>query len=107
MRVASDDIVFITSDGNYSSFVFTFGESRIVSLQLGQVERMLATQLAITKGNFLRLGKSLIVNRNYISYINIPKQQLVLSDGHMTTHTLNTAKEGLRNLKDLIEKDLQ
>ncbi len=105
MRTASEDIVFITSDGNYSSFVFTYGESRVVTMQLGQIERLLAKQLPMTGINFIRIGKSLIINRSYISYINLPKQQLVLAVGHATSHTLSASKEALKQLKDLIEKE--
>lgn len=106
MRAASGDIVFISSDGNYSSFVFTYGESRVVTMQLGQVERLLAEQLTHNGADFIRIGKSLIINRNFISYINLPKQQLVLSDGHSTSHSLTASKEALKQLKELIEKGL-
>lgn len=41
MRVASGYIVFISFDGNYSSFVFTYGEFCVVTMQLGQVERQI------------------------------------------------------------------
>lgn len=107
IRTASDSIVFISSDGNYSSFVFTSGDSRIVSLQLGQVEQLISKQLNTTRSNFIRLGKSLIINKKYISYINISKQQLVLSDEQNSSHSLTASKEVLKNLKELIEKDLQ
>lgn len=56
MRVASEDIVFISSDGNYSSFVFTYGESRVVTIQLGQVERLLAEQLTHSGADNGRFG---------------------------------------------------
>ncbi len=104
MRTASDHIVFISSDGNYSSFMFSYGESRVVTLQLGQVERMLAEQLPHTGVDFIRIGKSLIINKSYISYINLPKQQLVLSDGQSSSHSLSASREALKQLKELIEK---
>lgn len=107
LRVASESIVFISSDGNYSSFVFTYGESRVVTMQLGQVERLLAIQLDRSGADFIRIGKSLIINRNFISYINLTKQQLVLSDGHATSHSLTASREALKQLKELIEKGLQ
>lgn len=106
VRVASEEIVFISSDGNYSSFFFTNGESRVVTLQLGQVERLLAEQLAHSGADFIRIGKCLIINRNFISYINLPKQQLVLSDGRSASHTLTASREALKQLKELIEKGL-
>ena len=107
MRAASEDIVFISSDGNYSSFVFTYGESRVVTMQLGQVERLLAEQLTQSGANFIRIGKSLIINRTFISYINLTKQQLVLSDGHSTSHSLTASRDALKQLKELMEKDLK
>ena len=107
VRTASDNIVFVSSDGNYSSFMFTSGDSRIVTLQLGQVEQLIAKQLSTTRSNFIRLGKSLRINRKYINYINVPKQQLVLSDEHSSTHSLTASREMLRNLKNIIEKELE
>lgn len=107
LRVASDEIVFISSDGNYSSFVFTYGESRVVTIQLGQLEKIIFDQLRTEGQNFVRIGKSLIINKEYIHYINISKQQLVLSDGKMTMHTLSASKEALKQLKELIEKEVK
>ena len=107
MRTAAGNIVFISSDGNYSTFVFTYGESRVVTMQLGQVERLIAVQLTLSGGDFIRIGKSLIINRNFISYINITKQQLVLSDGYSTSHSLTASKEALKQLKELIEKEIK
>lgn len=106
LRIASGDIVFISSDGNYSSFVFTYGESRVITKQLGDVERLINSQLDATGADFIRIGKCLIVNRRYIHYINLTKQQLVLTDGHMSTHTLSASKEALKKLKELIENDI-
>ena len=108
VRTASDDLVYVAADGNYSSLVFVDGESRVVTLQLGQVERVLGEQLTQTKGHFVRIGKSLIVNRTYISYINLPKQQLVLSGGGCAaSHTLTASREALKQLKSLIEQELK
>lgn len=107
MRTASGNIVFISSDGNYSSFVFTNGDSRVITMQLGQVERVLSEQLPHSGSDFIRIGKSLIINRNYISYINIQKQQIVLSDGSSSSHSLTASREALKQLKELIERDLK
>lgn len=107
MRTASGNIVFISSDGNYSSFVFTNGDSRVITMQLGQVERVLSEQLPHSGSDFIRIGKSLIINRNYISYINIQKQQIVLSDGSSSSHSLTASREALKQLKELVERDLK
>lgn len=107
LRVASDEVIFISSDGNYSSLMLTYGESRVVTLQLGQIERLIAKQLHTQGQSFIRIGRSLIINRNYIHYINLPRQQLVLCDGRSASHTLSASREALKQLKDLIDKEIQ
>lgn len=52
----------------------------MLSYQLGQIEKMIAAQLGAEGNIFIRIGKSLIINRSYIYYINVPKQKLILSD---------------------------
>lgn len=105
VRVATEGVVYISSDGNYSTLIQADGGSRILTVQLGQLEALISKQL-ISDGNvFIRIGKSLIINRNYIHYINIPKQQLVLSDARTFSHTVSASKDALRQLKELIEKE--
>ena len=41
---------------------------------------------------------------NYINKIDIPKQTLILSDGHSFAFKLNVSKEALRKLKDILTK---
>ena len=52
---------------------------------------------------FIRIGKSLIINRSYIYYINVPKQKLILSDIATFNHTVAASKEALKQLKELLE----
>ena len=106
VRIAPEHIVYISSDGNYSTLVQTDGEMRMLSFQLGQVEKMIADQLGRDGNNLIRIGKSLIINRLYIYYINIAKQKLVLSDVASFSHTVSASKEALKSLKDLIEKEI-
>ena len=106
VRIAPDRIVYISSDGNYSTLVQADGEVRMLSFQLGQIEKMIADQLGNEGNNFIRIGKSLIINRSYIYYINVPKQKLVLSDVGSFSHTMSASKEALKLLKELIEKEI-
>ena len=104
LRVAASHILYISSDGNYCNFFQTGGEMRLVTYQLGQVERMIAEQLPELSRQFVRIGKSLIINLNYVYYIHVPKQQLILVDGQQNRYTLSASKEALKALKELIEK---
>ena len=45
VRIAPDHVVYFESDGNYSTIVQTDGEVRMVSYQLGQIEKLISSQL--------------------------------------------------------------
>ena len=107
VRIAPERIVYIVADGNYSTLVQADNESRILSYQLGQIEKLISAQLGSDGNIFIRIGKSLIINRSYIYYINIPKQRLVMSDVASFSHTLTASKEALKQLKELLEKDVK
>lgn len=107
VRIAPDRIVYIASDGNYSTLVQTDNEVRMISYQLGQIEKMISSQLGSDGNSFIRIGKSLIINRSYIYYINIPKQKLILSDVASFNHTVTASKEALKQLKELLEKEMK
>ena len=51
LRVAASHILYISSDGNYCNFFQTGGEMRLVTFQLGQIERMIAEQLPELTGS--------------------------------------------------------
>lgn len=105
VRIPPERIVYISSDGNYSMLIQADGETRMVSYQLGQIEKMIASQLDRDADMFVRIGKSLIINRLYIYYIDVTKQKLILSDVRNFSHTVSASKEALKQLKDLIEKE--
>ena len=66
VRIAPERIVYIASDGNYSTLIQSDGEMRMLSFQLGQIEKMISSQLGSDGNIFIRIGKSLIINRSYI-----------------------------------------
>lgn len=106
VRIAPERIVFISSDGNYCNLVQADNETRMLTFQLGQVETMIHDQLGTEGKLFIRIGRGLIINRNYIYYINIQSQKLILSDVVRFTHTVSASKEALKQLKELIEKEV-
>ena len=105
VRIAPDRIVYIAADGNYSTLVQADKEVRMLSFQLGQIEKIMQSQLGSDGNMFIRIGKSLIINRSFISYINIPRQKLTLSDVATFSHTVTASKEALRELKELRERE--
>lgn len=105
VRIAPEHIVYISSDGNYSTLIKADGQSKVMSYQLGKIEQIIEKQLGSKENVFIRVGKQYIVNRSYIHYINTQKQQLVLSDVINFSHTLMPSKEALKQLKEYMEKE--
>lgn len=105
LRLQYDNIVYITGDGNYSQFLLSGGDMRMVTMQLGQVERLIERQLGLFGRLFIRIGKSLIINRDYIYYININQQRIELNDQVNQKYTVQASREALKQLKVVIEKE--
>jgi DNA-binding LytR/AlgR family response regulator len=102
----AEDIICIEADGNYSTIYLRGGEKRFVLFQLGQMERLIGERLTEEAKAFIRIGRSLIINRTYIYYINLNKQQIILRDSNGYQHeTLKVSRESLKKLKELIEND--
>ena len=103
LRIPADSLMFVSSDGNYSNITTEDGRTKLVTLQLGQIEDILQVQLSNAESNFLRLGRSLIINTNYIYFIDTSKQELILSNCKGSYHSLTASREVLIKLKAYIE----
>lgn len=103
LRVPQDKLVYISSEGNYSNVVTVDNRQRLVTFQLGQLEGMIGGQLGEKGSHFLRIGRSLIINIDYIYLIDVSKQQLVLSDCAGCYHELSASREVLIKLKAYME----
>ena len=86
VRVPADCLMYVSSEGNYSNVVTSDGRSRLVTYQLGQIEDAINDQLGDEGMTFLRLGRSLIINTEYIYLVDVTKQVLILSDFHGSFH---------------------
>ena len=105
VRVPPESVVFITADGNYSALTMADGENFVLTLQLGQIERRLADMLDKDDHRFIRIGKSLIVNRDFIAFIHPVRQRMILSDCRNFRHEVSASKDALKALKELLEKE--
>ena len=115
VRVATDEIIYVRADGNYSDLVLTNGQRRKMTLQLHFFEGIFQQ---LQNNTFVRVGRSLIVNKRYIYVINLTEQQLILSGGAIkepivfygqsktdNPQSISLAREGLRQLKELLENE--
>ena len=103
IRVPADRLVYISADGNYSYVVTQDNRSKMVSFQLGQLEDLIGDQLGDSGNNFIRLGRGLIINSNFVYSIDIAKQQLILSDCLDCYHELSASREVLIKLKSYLD----
>ena len=106
LMVPQDCLMYISSDGNYSNVVTLDGQVTLVSLQLGQIEDLIGDQLGDNGGNFLRIGRTIIINTDYIFLIDVAKQRLVLSDCKGHSYELTASREALAKLKAYIESTI-
>lgn len=105
IRVSTDVIVYIGADGNYSSIKTIDGNEYVLTLQLGQMEKRISEIVESDDNRFIRIGKSLIVNREFITFINPARQKMILSDGKTFRHELSASKDALKALKEFIEEE--
>ena len=103
LRIPQDKLVYISSDGNYSNVVTADNRQRLVAFQLGQIEDMIGEQMGDQGSNFLRIGRKLIINTDYLYSIDITTQQLILSNCAGCYHELSDSREVLIKLKAYIE----
>ena len=97
-RVPTDDIMYVKSDGNYSDIFLSNGKSRKMTFQLHFFDEIFQK---LKNNYFVRVGRQLIVNKNYIFVINPSNQMLILKGDHI----LRASQEALKELKALIEKE--
>ena len=104
VRVATDEIVFVRADGNYSDLVLTNGKSRKMTFQLHFFDEVFQQ---LQNNMFVRVGRSLIVNKRYIYVINLTDQMLIFSGQQIKDDIkpLNVSREALKQLKELLENE--
>lgn len=105
IRVPIEAVVLFSAEGNYSVLSLADGSEYVLTLQLGQIERKLMDFVTSGDNRFIRIGKSLIINRDYISYINPARQKLILSDCRTFKRETTASREALKALKEYIEKE--
>lgn len=104
VRVATDEIVYVRADGNYSDLVLTNGKSRKMTFQLHFFDEVFQQ---LQNNMFVRVGRSLIVNKRYIHVINLTEQILVFSGQQIKSDIkpVNVSRDALKQLKELLENE--
>lgn len=82
MRVAVDEIVYVKADGNYCDLVLINGRQRKLTFQLHHFEDNF--KLLKNADMFIRVGRSLIVNRQYVQVIDLIDQSITFGGKYLT-----------------------
>ncbi len=81
MRVAVDEVVYVKADGNYCDLVLINGRSRKLTFQLHHFEDNF--KKLKNADMFIRVGRSLIVNRQYVQVIDLIDQTIVFGGKYL------------------------
>ena len=106
MRVAVDEIVYVKADGNYCDLVLINGRSRKMTFQLHHFEdnfkRLKNAEM------FIRVGRSLIVNRQYVQIIDLIDQTIVFGGKHLqrVPTAVDLKPKTLASVKDPSDRDI-
>lgn len=116
LRVATDEIVYVRADGNYCDITMSNGKSRTMTFQLHFFEEIFQQ---LHNNTFVRVGRSLIVNKRYIHFINLTEQQLELFGGSLreqivfsglprsdkSIQCISLSRDVLKQLKESLEEE--
>ena len=104
VRVATDEIVYVRADGNYSDLVLTNGKSRKMTFQIHFFDDIFQQ---LRRNMFVRVGRSLIVNKRYIYVINLTEQMILFAGQQMKTDIapVRVSREALKQLKEQLENE--
>lgn len=104
VRVATNEIVYVRADGNYSDLVLTNGKKRKMTFQLHFFDEV----FQLLRNNvFVRVGRSLIVNKRYIHVVNLTDQMLVFGGQTISGEIapVQVSRDSLKKLKELLEEE--
>jgi len=109
-RIALSQIVWFAADKNYTLMQLANGQKLVFTFTLQKMGQHLAENLNEDAKIFARVGKTYIINLNYVYQIDIVKQKLHLFDPAASPKifTIEISKEALKILrKTYIDKQLR
>ena len=88
-RLPVDSIIYVSGDGDYSDIMMADGKPRTVTCQLGHIDEMLTRQLGTEGRNLVRIGKSIIINLDYLVFINPSRKRRIAAGCGMQVEDVN------------------
>jgi two-component system LytT family response regulator len=89
-----DAIFYIAADGNYSQLALTSGKKQLVTMQIGQIEKLIDSRC------FFRINRSTLINLKYFEYANQKERTCtVIYNGF--SENFNISLKKIREMQDL------
>ena len=95
-------VLYFEADGNYSHAHTLDGQDILLTYQLGAVANMIQEQLGKQGFRLMRVGRSKIVNIEYVSRIDTADNLLVLSNYNGVTVELTVSETALKEFSVLL-----
>lgn len=99
LRLRASTIVAFRADGNYTQLILANGSKYTVCLNLQGMEQALAAQLGPDAQRYARVGKSAIINLDYVQHLSVPRQRIILGDGVGQNFAVPVSREAIKHLK--------
>ena len=96
----TDEIAYIEADGNYSIVIFIKGGKQILAMNLSRIESLICFPNKENSEKFVRIGRSVIINQDYLTCVNLLKKEIVLSDYDGHVYVLPISKFLLKKYKN-------
>jgi len=93
------EIAYIEASGNYSCILFMKGGKKLLAMTLSKLESLICLPSEEISSKFVRIGRSLIINQDYLTCVNLIKEEIVLSDYNNHIYTLPVSKFLLKKYK--------
>lgn len=93
--IDTDEVVYITADGNYSGFHFTSGRTETVTALIGNIEPHLGRQ-------FFRTGRSCIINTAYLARIDTKQMTCIFIRGDRE-YRCEISRDKIKTLLDFMK----
>lgn len=96
-RVNFNDVLYIKSDGNYAVLVFKSGRKTTLLSSLHTINQLLQTTYT---DMFIFIGRSHILNMNYISNISSARKTITIADDNTKeAFTLKVSKDSIATIR--------
>ena len=96
------EVVYMQANGNYTHIVYAEGLKITVSLGISKLESLIPADKNI--GPFVKMGRSLIINQNYLLNINSLKQKVTLIGKGKNVFNLSVPKALLKKYKEQLSQ---